>query len=63
MTSLCLLRRLSFVVAVLVSLVVVSSAGAVVALDVVPACTITGSAAGETLVGDAGCGCDLRGGR
>jgi Ca2+-binding RTX toxin-like protein len=32
----------------------VSSAGAVVALDVVPACTITGSPAGETLSGTSG---------
>ena len=51
MTSLCVLRRMSFAAAALVSLVVVAPAGAVVAIDVVPACTITGSPAGETLVG------------
>ena len=54
MTSLCALRRLSLVAALFVSLVVVSSAGAVVALDVVPACTISGGPAGETLVGTSG---------
>ena len=50
MTSPSVPRRLSFVAAVLVSLVVASSAGA----QGGPACTITGTAAGETLSGTSG---------